>query len=253
MLSQVSLSIDLNQLRSTTTINTIGNKVSGRQNISGSIGIDTENSYVNLSNRQQVGKGAVSVVQFVDVNNSGNYDSGDQLLPYRGLNIMGGTSTASIGRDSILRLSQLQNYYRYNAMVNRNAIADPTLVPLKTEFSFIAEPNQYKRIEIPFYQGGIVEGSVIVHRNGQEFGQGGLKLIIKGTSGSFEKTIRSFNDGGFYTMDIPPGSYTIEVDPQQLEFLNVINSMPLPFEIKSLSEGDFIEGLQILLIVEKVE
>jgi hypothetical protein len=133
--------------------------------------------------------------------------------------------------------------------VNRNAIANPTLVPLKTEFSFITDPNQFKRIELPFYRGGIVDGKVYIDKPTGMQGQGGLRLMIKGVNSTYEETVRTFSDGGFYAMDIPPGKYTLEVDQTQLGFLMVSNPQGvLNFEIQALSQGDYVEGIQIHLI-----
>ncbi|MDP1623561.1 MAG: hypothetical protein Q8M08_14615 [Bacteroidales bacterium] len=248
--AQFGFTFDLNQFRSATTINSSNNYVSARQSFTGSVGIDAANRHIDLTNRQQAGRSSAAVVQYVDNNNSGAYDAGDQLLPYRGVTL-DRTTVARVGRDSILRLSQLQSYYKYNLSVNRNAIADPTLVPLKNEFSFIADPNRYKRIEIPFYRGGIINGMVLIERDGNRYGQGGLRLLVKGQSNSFEQTIRTFSDGGFYSMDLPPGTYTLNVDPAQLGFLNAKQSQPLEFEIKALSEGDFLEGLEIILVADQ--
>jgi hypothetical protein len=245
--AQLSLTIDLAKLRSTTTINSNNGNFAARQSFSGSIGVDAPNQHIELSNRQQVGRGSAAIVQFVDVNNSGVYDAGDQLLPYRGVKL-DRTATMQIGRDSILRVGQLQSYYLYNLSVNRNAIADPTLVPLKKEFSFVVDPNQYKRIEIPYYRGGIVEGVVMIENNGKHYGQGGLRLLIKSKNSDFEQTIYSFSDGGFYTMDLPPGAYTIGVDNSQLGFMGVKEAKQTDFEIKAMAEGDYLEGLIITLI-----
>jgi len=244
--AQIGLTLDLNKFRSTTTVNSLGNKVSARQSLNGSIGWDMPNNAITASNRQQVGRSAASVLMFVDNNNSGHYDTGDQLLPYRGVKL-DRTTTMEIGKDSILRLTQLQSYYKYNLSVNRNAIPDPTLVPLKDKFSFIADPNQYKRIEIPFYRGGTVEGTVLIQRNGITTGQGGLRLILKAVDKDFNTVVRSMSDGGFYIMDLAPGKYTVEVDTVQLGILNVKQPEKLSFEVKALAEGDFIEGLKIIL------
>jgi hypothetical protein len=248
MLTQFGLTLDLKKVRSTTTVNTAGSLVSARQSLTGSIGYDMPNNHLTLNNRQQVGRSAASVLMFVDNNNSGKYDRGDQLLPYRAVKL-DRTATMQVGRDSILRLTQLQSYYLYNLSINRNAIADPTLVPLKDNFAFVADPNQYKRIEIPFYRGGIIEGSVLIDRGGRLFGQGGLRLLLRAIGGDYETTVRTFSDGGFYVMDIPPGKYTLEVDPIQLEFLNA-RSKPasVEFEVKALADGDYLEGIEIFLI-----
>lgn len=245
--TQLGLTLDLNKIRSTTTLNTLGKNLMARQSLNGSIGWDMQNSEANFSNRQQAGRSAASVLLFVDNNNSGHYDKGDQLLPHRGVKLDRST-IMEVGKDSILRFSQLQSYYKYNLSVNRNAIPDPTLVPLKDKFSFIADPNQYKRIEIPFYRGGTIEGAVLIQRKDVTTGQGGLRLLLKAVDKKFDTVVRTMSDGGFYVMDLAPGKYTIEVDPVQLDILNVKQPEKLRFEVKASSEGDYQEGLNVLLV-----
>jgi len=250
--SRVGLTLDLNAFRSVTTAYTSGKNISARQSLTGSIGWDMPNDHVSTSNRQQVGRSAAAVLMFVDNNNSGHYDNGDQLLPYRGVKV-DRTSTMVIGNDSILRLTQLQSYYKYNLSVNRNAIPDPTLVPINDNFSFIADPNQYKQIEIPFYRGGTIEGTIFINRDGNVTGQGGLSLYLKSVEGTYETVVRTMSDGGYFIMDLAPGKYTLEVDSVQLGFLNVRKNLgKISFEIKALAEGDYLNGLNINLIPDKV-
>ena len=245
--TEVGFTLDLKSVRSTTTFNSLGSLAAIRQSLNGSIGVDARNGKLEPSNREQVGRSAVSVVSYVDNNNSGTYDKGDEILPYNSVTL-DNPVTSGVGKDGVLRLSQLQSYYRYNLKVNRNAISDPTLVPLNGEFSFVTDPNQYKRIEIAFYRGGIIDGKVLIDRPAGMEGQGGLRLLIKGVSSKFELTVHSFSDGGFYAMDIPPGKYTLEVDPAQLGFLGVTCPQgALKFEIQALSQGDYVEGQKIIL------
>jgi len=247
---QAGFSIDLKFSRSTTTFNSTGKASSVRQSFNGSLGVDARNGHFELSNREQVGRCAASVVLFIDNNNSGAFDKGDEILPYKAV-ILDNPAIMTVGKDGMLRLGQMQSYYKYNLRVNRIAIPNPTLVPMKNEFSFITDPNQYKRIEIPFCRGGIIDGSVSVERNNVLQPQGGLRLLLKGVNVKYEETIRTFSDGGFYAMDLPPGKYTIEVDPVQLAFLRAKSrDGALQFEIKALPEGDYIEGLKIVLTAE---
>lgn len=246
--TRLGLTIDFDKIRSNTTLNTRGKSFTARQSLNGSIGYDAANRHLTADNRQQVGHSALSVNLYVDENNSGHYDEGEERLPYQGVRV-DRTARMEIGRDSVLRVKQLMNYYRYNLSVNRDAIADPTLVPLEDEFSFIADPNQHKPLEIAFYRGGIIEGYVQVLSDGEYVGQSGLRLNLRSENGDFQTVVRTMNDGGFYTMDLPPARYTLEVDSLQLGFLNV-RSEPaqLNFEIRALSEGDYLEGLELTLI-----
>ncbi len=247
--SQVSLILDLKRVRSTTLVASSKNNVNTRQSISGNLGWDMPNKKMVLNNRQQTGRGAAAVKLFVDNNNSGAYDRGDQLLADKAVRL-DRTAVMEIGRDSILRVNQLQSYFIYNLRVNRNAVSDPTLVPLKNEFSFIVDPNQYKQIEIPFYRGGTIEGSVQIEKSGISTGQGGLRIILKGKDSPFEMTLRTFADGEFYTNDLPPGKYSLMVDVNQMKFLKMKQKELVEFEIKALSSGDYIENIKIILVPE---
>ncbi|HRZ48387.1 MAG TPA: SPOR domain-containing protein [Bacteroidales bacterium] len=249
---QAGLTIDLNTFRSATQVGYTNGMAYSQQNITGSLGWDMPNRRFNLSNRQQVGQSAASVRLFTDRNSNAKYDDGDELLPYKGVKL-DQTSKLSLGTDSILRITQIQSYYRYNIRVNRSAINDPTLVPLKDEFSFVADPNQYKVIEIPFYRGGILDGQVQIERKGQISGQGGLRISIRGIDTEYQQTLRTFVDGSFYAMDIPPGRYWLEVDRAQLGFLNAEQNDSVYFEVKATANGDFIEGIIVKLIEFQVQ
>lgn len=247
MTFDAGLIIDFNSVRSTSTFRSIGEHSSFRQSFNGSLGVDIPNRHVSLSNREQVGRASASLLLFIDNNGSGKYDEGDELIPKKAFKL-DRTALSVIGKDSIIRLNQLQSYHKYTLTINRNALPDPTLVPLHEQYTIIMDPNQHKQIEIPFYRGGIVEGTVFLHRNGELKGQGGLRIKIIGVNSNYEAEIRTFSNGGFYAMDIPPGKYKIEVDSVQLEILSATYSdEPLLFEIKPNASGDILDDLNIFL------
>lgn len=251
---QAGLNLDLGgRTRSSSDYRGASGRHSVRQSFRGSLGFDDNFMRVQATDRQQVGRSAASVILFVDNNNSGTFDPGDEILPFAAVRL-DRSANAKVGGDGVVRLTQLQSYYQYNLEVNRNAIPNPMLVPAVDKFSFIADPNQYKRIEIPFYRSGVIDGSVSLLRDGQVDGQGGIRLFIKGKDNNFNETVRTFYGGGFYAMDIPPGKYTIEVDPSQLAFLGMVHYDGIrEFEIRSLADGDFVEDLDILLVPEGQE
>ena len=245
--------MDLSSMRATTNVDVRDDRTSVRQNIRGSLGFDRRPDRVVTSNRNQVGRAGASVILFVDNNNSGSYDEGDEIIAANAVRL-DRSAQMQVGSDGIVRISQLQSYYRYNMQIIRQALPNPMLAPAKDQFSFVADPNQYKRIEIPFYRTGIIDGTVYIMRNGEQLPQGGLRLIISGTDNDFSETIRNFSDGSYYAMDMPPGMYTIEVDPTQLDFLDAyMPGGPKTFEIRAVSEGDFIEGLELIIEPKREE
>jgi len=244
---RLGFTMDLQPVRSTTNVDVRGDRTTVRQNLRGSLGFDHDPERIVTSNRNQVGRAGASVILFIDHNNSGTYDEGDEIIPHRAIRL-DRSAQMQVGSDGIIRIGQLQSYYRYNLEVMRSALPNPLLAPGKDEFSFVADPNQYKRIEIPFYRTGVIDGTVYIVRDGEKQPRGGLRIQIKGVDVDFEETIRNFSDGSYYAMDMPPGNYTAKVDPSQLEFLNVYQEDgALEFEIQALAEGDFVENLDILL------
>ncbi|MEX2604258.1 MAG: SPOR domain-containing protein, partial [Gracilimonas sp.] len=71
---------------------------------------------------------------------------------------------------------------------------------------------------------------------------------------NYYEELRTFSDGSYYAYEIPPGNYELMVDPGNLETLKS-KSIPdtLKFEVKALPEGDFIEGLNLLLVPQDYE
>jgi hypothetical protein len=248
---QANLTLDLDAFRSHTQYSGSGHNFAIQHTINGSVGLDTRSAKLLFSNREQVGRAAVSVLMFIDGNNNGKFDQGEEKVPARAIRLRE-SATIEQGKDSILHIAQLQSYWKYNAEIVQTALPNPTLAPLKSEFSFVADPNRYKRIEIPLYLTGTIEGKVTMRKDGSEEGLGGLRLFLKGIDHNFEETIRTFSDGSYYSMNLLPGKYELEVDPTQLTFLDAI-SRPgrLEFELKALADGDYLQGLNILLEQEK--
>jgi len=227
----------------------VRNQYTFSQNIRGSIGYDDYNNDLTFSNRQQVGRSATSVRLYVDANDSGKYDEGDDVIDQEAIRI-GRAGVMSTSSEGILRFSQLQSYHRINMEINQSAIKNPLLVPKLEQFSIVTDPNQYKPIDIPFYTSGVISGKVVKTNNGDENPQSGLRVYLDSKEDTtYRKEMRTFSDGTFYAYEIPPGDYHLYVDDTQLEFLDV-KSEPdtMKVEVEALAEGDFVEGLNFRLI-----
>lgn len=245
---RIGLNLNLsNRVRTNNIMTVRGDRFTSRNSARGSLGYDSSHRRLDVTSRAQVGRSAVSVVMFIDNNNSGTFDEGDEILPYNAIRISG-SGSARLGSDGILRFTQLQSYNRYDMEIIERNIPNPSLAPLRNEFSFIADPNQYKPIEIPFYMTGTVEGNVSVERDDRRRGQGGVRVNIVGIDNDFETSERTFNNGDFYAMNLPPGEYEIRMNQSQLDLLDVeMAGPPLRFEVQRTEHGDFVSGIEITL------
>lgn len=251
----LNFTIDLGHIRSNTTSRTSGSDYSITQNFRGSIGYDPYGDQLLFENRQQVGQSGAAVRLFVDKNNDGTYeDSTDNVItdPAVHLNRAGGRTNVKNG---INYISQLLPYYRYDIEINKSALSNPLLVPNVENFSIVTDPNQYKTIEIPFYQSGVISGKVTQKKDSTSKALSGVRLYLKSNYDKassrkpFSKELRTFSDGSFYTYEIPPGKYNLYIDPKQLDFLGGISKPDtMKVTIKSLADGDFVEGLDFTVI-----
>lgn len=250
-LFSVGLTFDFNKVRSSTTLRSSRGEATLNQNILGSIGYDHQNQNTIFSNRQQVGRAGSAIRLFVDNNNSGTYDEGDDIIEQNAIRI-GRSGTTNQSEDGIIYAGQLQAYHQLNLEVNQSAIENPLLVSEMEDFSIVTDPNQYKPIDIPFYTSGVISGTVNrPSETGDSNPVAGLRVYLENEDGNVEEQLRTYNDGGFYAYEIPPGTYKIYLDEQQLEFLDLVSDPDtLDIELEALAEGDFKEDLNFQLIPE---
>lgn len=246
-LLSLNLTIDFAHTRTNTTYRNTRNTGSLTQTIRGSVGFDSNTDDVIFDNRRQVGRSAAAVRMYVDNNNNHAFDRGDDLIPDNAIRL--GRSSGNITeRSGVTFLTQLQAYNRYNLEVNKSAIENPLLVPEMDQFSFVTDPNSYKPLDIPFYVSGVVSGNVTRGSGDTKRPVGGLRMYLKSRSKDFSKTLQTFSDGSFYTMEVPPGNYILYPDSTQLDFLDM-DAKPArrTFTVEALAEGDFVEGLDFHL------
>lgn len=218
------------------------------QTFSGSFGADLRNGMILPSNRDQVGRAGVTVRTFMDANGNGVWDKGEEVIPASAVRL-DQSATMIMGSDGLLRITQLQNYWTYRVTVDLRSLPDATLVPLKPKFSFVADPNRFKLIDIPLYKTGTIEGVVYNEKiPGKLDPQPGLRMTLARMGTEESEVIRTFSDGTFYQYGLIPGDYTLVVDKGQLDFMQV-SSFPdtLRFTIQATAEGDWIDTLQIVL------
>lgn len=241
----LSFSIDFNFFRWSSSARYVRDSRSVvRQSIRGSVTYDRPNQMFWFDNRQQVGRSAVSAVLFVDVDGDGVFSEGDERIDDNALRVLGAGSRVK-SKNGITAITQLQQYKQYDVEINEGAIRNPSLVPVLDKFSIVTDPNQHKTIQIPFERTGVLDGGVTRDREGRTEGVSGLRLNLREESGKYESVVRTFNDGSFYQFEVPPGNYIMTIDTMQL---GILRSRSIPdtirFTMRSLPDGDFIEGLQ---------
>ena len=245
---QVGFLYDFNAVRSSTQFTAGTDNYVAQQSLSGSLGMEPSGRIL-ATNRDQVSRSGIAVRMFIDENENGLFDEDEEIVPAKAVRLDRSASML-LGSDGILRITQLQSYWKYRLEVDVNALPNPMLAPKRESFMFVAEPNRFRSIDIPLYQTGIIEGYVLLDRNGKEEGVGGLRLVLErdGELLAEDEVLRTFSDGGFYAFGLLPGRYTIRIDRQQLAFMDVVSDpQVIEFEIEALADGDYKENLNFTL------
>jgi hypothetical protein len=213
----------------------------------GSIINDSKTRYIGTDNRTNVGKGAISITAFIDLNNNGHRDSGEPGAYGLNLRANGGRIEKS-DRDSTIRILGLEPYTSCFIELDPNSFENVSWrMPNKT-FSVAVDPEIMKNIEIPITVAGEATGKVSLEKDGSISGQG--RIIISFYTSALKpagKTITE-SDGYFSYFGLSPGKYIALIDTAQLRRLNMSSDPESrQFNLASGIDGDIAEGLDFTL------
>jgi outer membrane protein OmpA-like peptidoglycan-associated protein len=246
-----NLVFNLPAFRSTTNSNITKDNKYVLETIEGVVGYDSHNSDLFLRNTKlfgSMGYGAASLRFFLDDNTNGSFDEGEMEIP--GVrSIMSHGIPDQFSDPTLKRVYSLNSYAKFNVIVDKESFKNPLWTPLADEFSFIADPNSFKPLDIPCYAAGVIEGSAYLNDGRTKKPKGGVKVhLVRSADSSWKEEVPVFTDGNFYFMGIPPGDYIAYIDSAQMDYLNVASVPPvINFTIKKTTTGDFVSNLNFEL------
>ncbi len=244
----MQISMDLSSVR---VFNTLShNSVSSL--VQGSFGIDATNKgKLLLYNKQKTGTGGATFRMYIDKNGNGIYDENEELV--KGVNLnMRQVLLIEKSSDETIRVSDLIPDMEYSVEIKDENQPVPMLVPLHRKFTFTADPNGYKRIDIPFYYSAEISGKVTTVSNSKTLDIPGLRVIIKNTETNEITTATTYADGSFYCTGLLPGIYKVSLSPEDLKSYRAEpNFISYDFEIKPGSRGEGIGDINFAISFNK--
>jgi len=253
---RANLSMNLSSLRSNSSANYYQNRSPVYStDLSGSVEFDSQNlrfTFINsMGSSNMYGKSSAAVKFYNDINYNNKFDDGDELIPEAEFVVLGALAKKQKTSGYFI-LSNLIPNARYNIRVKPESFPSNSIIPERTEFSFIAEPYSYKSIDIACHAGGVIEGLVLKETENGKIGQGGIRVHIVNSDSSIHKKVLVFSDGSYYCDGIPLGDYVAYVDSTQLNIINCI-SIPsqIEFTVKPTEFGDFISNINFTLKPEE--
>ncbi len=215
----------------------------------GSLLYDRKTRYLGANNRTSVGKGAITLLPFLDVDGNGKRDKGEPRANGLQFRINGGTIIRN-DKDTTIRILDLTPYTSYLLELDKNSFDNISWQMHNLTMKVMIDPNQFKNIEVPISVMGEATGTVY---NGEK-GQGRILVGFYGMDGNRAARVLTESDGYYSYLGLKPGKYIVRVDAEQLKKLNMVSEPELiPVTISHSFDGDIVEGLDFRLSLAKVE
>lgn len=232
----------------TSVTSRIGNRnTSFVQSARGSLMLDRNTGYVMTSNRTAMSRAALTIIPFLDYNNNGIKDPMEPSVP--GMELKNTSGNLSYNKDkTILRITELQPYIDMLLEIDPVSLDNIAWRIRNPKIKIHTIPNQFQEIHVPVEVLGEVAGMVYLEDTSGIRGQGRIIINILDDNGNIAARILSEGDGYFTYLGLKPGTYTAEIDQEQLSNLGYsVTSENTSFEILVDQYGDIVDNLEFNL------
>lgn len=250
---EVGFRYDLPFAQTAATTRVSNNQVSTTQSARGTFAFNSGNAYVHIDNRSNVGRGGITVMPYLDINNNDTMDINEPMASGLNVRINGGKLMNHM-KDSIIRIMELEPFASFLLEVEDVSFENIAWQLDKKTYSVKVDPNQFKMVGIPVKVKGEINGMVAVKRGKSLSGQGRILLNIKDSKDNTIKRIMSEADGYYNYLGLAPGAYTIAPDSGQMARLSYVAEPEMQeFEIAAMEMGDIVDEVNFTLISTKPE
>lgn len=195
-----------------------------KMTMSFSVGRDPHSGTLNVSKTSIADKGAAMAHVFLDVNANGTFDEGDE--PLKGVKFMVDRRMmeGQTDENGNAYLTGLEAYRTTTLKVDRGTLEDPFWISSSEGVQMMPRPGSTAEVEFPIVSTSEIDGSVFRKWTDKRGEAAGVVVQLVNPDGSIARELRSAYDGFFLFDFVVPGTYTLRVDPAQLEKLGLKQS-----------------------------
>jgi cell division septation protein DedD len=245
--TQIGFRYDFAFARTGVLVRQSNNSTTLVESAQGGLILDAKTKYFSANNNNNVGRGGIVLVPFLDYNGNGRRDKDEPKVFGMEVSMTGGRVEQN-KKDSTIRVFNLEPYVTYTVTLNPNSFDNISWKIRNPIISVTVDPNQFKLIEVPVAVVGEVAGMVYIKKNMAQMGQGRMILRFYRTDSVLMAKTVTEPDGYFNYLGLPPGSYFATIDAAQLHKLNMkVSPSSIPFIIKKSKDGDVADGLEFTL------
>jgi hypothetical protein len=209
------------------------------------LGRDSPRSDWLLDARPKASTGAVSVRAFLDSNDNGSMDPGEDPLAGVGFTVNGGRHQARTDAAGITYIDHSPIRQRVNIAVDVGTLEDPQWAPAVPGRSLVPRPGRVAEMNFPIRMTTEIDGTAFLYENGEKRGMGGLELELLDEEKNVVARTTSSWDGFYIITGVVAGDYWLQVSPVQLRRLGLNSTGIKPVTVDGT--GEFINGIDLLV------
>jgi hypothetical protein len=216
----------------------------------GSLLYDDQTKYVGASNFNNVGKGGVVLLPFLDLNCNGKHEASEPRVEGLRLHVNGGRVQHN-KKDTTITILGMEAYTTYYLELGNNSFDNIAWQLRKPVISVTVDPNHFKSIEIPVYVVGEASGTVMSDGARGRTGVGRIIVNIYDSSSRLVTKVLTEPDGFFSYMGLAPGKYTARIDQAQLDKIRMkCITGSQEFVINQNIDGDVVDRLKFVIAAD---
>jgi len=193
-----------------------------RVNMAMSFGVNPASGRPIVTANRIATQGALMSRVFLDHNGNGLFDDGDKPMEGVRLEIDRGIQREKTDADGFIFIPAVSPNRNLVVKLDADSLGDPFLVPSKKGVSIVAHPGGTARVDFPVVTTGEIDGTVFKVSGTKVFPVSGAEVQMLDADGNVVRELRSAFDG-FYLMEfVPPGDYSLRINPDQLAKLGLV-------------------------------
>jgi hypothetical protein len=196
--------------------------------------------------QSMAGAGAASMRVFVDANQNGVRDAGEEPIKGASFTINGGNHQARTDDAGIAYLRGLPVKQNVDIAIDPGSLEDPQWGTQRKGVRVVPRPGKVIELDFPVIMTGEIDGTVYMVENDVKRGIGDVLLELVNTKGNVIAQTKTASDGYYIVPAVPPGDYLLRISRDQLKRLKLTDTgMHM---ITMSADGNFISGTDFSLI-----
>ncbi len=210
------------------------------------LGREPRSGHWRADAQPMAGSGAASIRVFLDKNENGVMDAGDEPLPGAGFTVNGGGTLARTGADGIAYLNRLPARQNVDIGFDVSTLEDPQLAAQQKGFRVAARAGKVSELDFAVSITGEIDGTTYLLAGGARRGIGDLLLELVDAGGKVAASIASSADGYYVIPYVRPGKYLLRISPEQLSRLALASTAT--HAVTMAADGASINGRDFVVV-----